>query len=40
LFGPTPAIVATFAWILALSFVATGLLLLEVASCAREATEA
>jgi hypothetical protein len=36
LFGPTPAIVATFAWIVALSFVATGLLLLEVASCERE----
>ena len=36
LFGPTPAVVATFAWIVALSFVATGLLLLEVASCERE----
>ncbi|MEO7365936.1 MAG: hypothetical protein ABIW03_06420 [Sphingomicrobium sp.] len=36
LFGPTPAIVASFAWIVALSFVATGLLLLEVASCERE----
>jgi uncharacterized membrane protein HdeD (DUF308 family) len=35
LFGPTPPLVATFAWILALSFVATGTLLLEVASCAR-----
>ena len=39
LFGPTPAIVASFAWILALSFAATGLLLLEVASCEREGTE-
>lgn len=39
LFGPTPAIVATFAWVLALSFVATGMLLLEVASCEREAAE-
>ena len=39
LFGPTPAIVASFAWVLALSFVATGLLLLEVASCEREAGE-
>lgn len=39
LFGPTPAIVASFAWILALSFVATGLLLLEVASCERQAGE-
>lgn len=37
LFGPTPAIVASFAWIVALSFVATGLLLLEVASCERGA---
>jgi hypothetical protein len=37
LFGPTPDLVATFAWIVALSFVATGLLLLEVASCEREA---
>ena len=37
LFGPTPEIVATFAWVLALSFVATGTLLLEVASCERDA---
>ncbi len=36
LLGPTPAIVASFAWIVALSFVATGLLMLEVASCERE----
>ena len=36
LFGPTTAVVASFAWIVALSFVATGLLLLEVASCERE----
>ena len=36
LFGPTPAVVASFAWIVALSFVATGLLLLEVASCERD----
>ena len=35
-FGPTPALVASFSWVLALSFVATGLLLLEVASCERE----
>ena len=39
LFGPTPAIVASFAWIVALSFVATGLLLLEVASCEREGSD-
>jgi hypothetical protein len=38
IFGPTPEIVASFAWVLALSFVATGTLLLEVASCEREAT--
>lgn len=33
IFGPTPEIVATFAWILAASFVVNGLTLLEVASC-------
>ena len=37
LFGPTPEMVASFAWILAVSFVVTGLLLLEIASCEREA---
>lgn len=37
LFGPTPALVASFAWIFAISFVVTGLLLLEIASCEREA---
>ena len=37
LFGPTPALVASFAWIFAISFVVTGLLLLEIASCDREA---
>lgn len=35
LFGPTEPLVASFAWILAASFVVTGLLLLEVASCER-----
>ena len=35
LFGPAPQIVASFAWVLALSFIATGTLLLEVASCER-----
>jgi hypothetical protein len=35
LFGPTPAIVATFSWIVALSFVATGLLMFEIANCER-----
>ena len=33
LFGPTPQLVASFAWILAASFVVNGLMLLEVASC-------
>lgn len=37
LFGPTPELVASFAWVLAASFVVNGLLLLEVASCAEEA---
>jgi hypothetical protein len=36
LFGPTPELVASFAWVLAASFVINGLLLLEVASCADE----
>ena len=39
LFGPTPGLVASFAWVLALSFVVTGTLLLEVASCEREVAE-
>lgn len=37
LFGPTPELVASFAWILAASFVVNGLLLLEVASCEKQA---
>jgi uncharacterized membrane protein HdeD (DUF308 family) len=36
LFGPTPQMVASFAWILALSFGVTGGLLLEIASCERD----
>ncbi len=36
LFGATQPMVASFAWVLALSFVVNGLLLLEVASCARQ----
>jgi uncharacterized membrane protein HdeD (DUF308 family) len=36
LFGPTRELVASFAWILAASFVVNGLMLLEVASCERE----
>ena len=37
LFGPTPGLIASFAWVLALSFVVTGMLMLEIASCEREA---
>lgn len=37
LFGETPPLVASFAWVLAISFVTTGTLLIEVARCgARE----
>ena len=39
LFGPTPTLVASFAWVLALSFVVTGTLLLEVASCERDGSD-
>lgn len=35
IFGPTPPLIASFAWVLAASFVVTGSLLLEVASCER-----
>lgn len=35
LFGATEQMVAQFAWVLAISFVATGAMLLEVARCAR-----
>lgn len=34
-FGPTQPLVASFSWVLAASFVVTGNLLLEVASCER-----
>jgi len=37
LFGPTRELVASFAWVLAASFVVNGLMLLEVASCERDA---
>jgi hypothetical protein len=33
LFGPTPQLIASFAWILAASFAVNGMMLLEVASC-------
>ena len=37
IFGPTPELIASFAWVLAASFVVNGALLLEVASCEAEA---
>ena len=36
LFGATPDLIASFAWVLALSFAINGLMLLEVASVARQ----
>jgi hypothetical protein len=39
LFGPTPELVASFAWVLAASFVVNGLMLLEVASCAEDSAQ-
>ena len=36
IFGPTPPLIASFAWVLAASFVVNGLLLLEAASCERD----
>ena len=36
MFGPTRELVASFAWVLAASFVVNGLMLLEVASCERD----
>jgi hypothetical protein len=37
LFGPTHWLIASFAWFVAASFVANGVLLLEVASCEKSA---
>ena len=39
LFGPTAQLIASFAWILAASFVVNGLMLLEVASCEDAGTQ-
>jgi hypothetical protein len=39
LFGPTTELVASFAWVLAASFVVNGLMLLEVASCHQESAQ-
>lgn len=36
LFGATPDLIASFAWVLAASFAATGLMLLELAVCEEE----
>lgn len=36
LFGTTSDLVASFSWVLAASFFATGAMLLQIASCARE----
>ena len=36
IFGPTDTLVASFAWFVAASFVANGLLLLEVSSCEKQ----
>jgi hypothetical protein len=36
IFGPTPPMIASFSWFIAASFIANGLLLLEVASCERD----
>ena len=38
LFGPTSEVVAGFAWILALSFIVTGAMLLEIAACEGRST--
>jgi hypothetical protein len=38
LFGPTPDVIASFAWFLALSLVTTGMYLLEVGNCERESS--
>ena len=39
LFGATADMIASFAWVLAASFIATAMLLLEVADCARAAED-
>ena len=39
LFGPTPWLIASFAWFVAASFIVNGLLLLEVASCVGEVVD-
>jgi hypothetical protein len=36
LFGATSELIASFSWVLALSFLATGAMLLQIAACERE----
>lgn len=38
LFGPTPEVIASFSWVVALSFLVTGLWMLVTASCERDAS--
>ena len=38
LFGPTPDVIASFAWFLAFSLATTGMYLLEVGNCERESS--
>jgi hypothetical protein len=38
-FGPTPELIATFAWVLAASFAVNGLMLLQVANCAEDTAD-
>jgi uncharacterized membrane protein HdeD (DUF308 family) len=39
LFGTTSELVASFSWVLALSFLATGAMLLQIAACEREGAD-
>lgn len=38
-FGPTPELIASFAWVLAASFAVNGLMLLQVANCAEDSAD-
>ena len=39
LFGTTSDLIASFAWVLALSFLATGAMLLQISICEREGAD-
>ena len=39
LFGATSPMIASFAWVLAASFIATAMFMLEIAACARAAED-